>query len=146
VEFGTLEDIGTDHQQWIYQDGLLKTKLAYQSYRFSSSQQRCLGPRVEELTPDTTRSSYELILQTCPENEQDTRQHMRFVLVDDRVQSLAPVVVSQTDNMERNGLPAATTTTKPYCMTIDGSEVMKSAPAGSKIRLEPCSEDSNALQ
>jgi hypothetical protein len=115
----------------MYQAGLLKPKVL-STRPWWGSFERCLGPKAKEFEMGNT---YPLTLQNCPkDDDDDDARHMRFLMIDGRVQSLAPVVVPSSSD------DAMTT---PYCMTIQGNVAMQSA--GSSITLKPC-DSQNMLQ
>jgi hypothetical protein len=161
VQLSTLDELdgisSSNQHRWMYQDGLLKPKvqpppLPTHWYSTNTGGDRSLGPKggVEQLE---WGQSYPLTLQSCPNDDDDNSRHMRFVMVDGRMQSLASVVVPE----EISAMMTTSTTLTPpyYCMSIsngnnnddDAVSMETSAPAGSAaammITLEPCDDDSS---
>jgi hypothetical protein len=97
LQLGTLDELGTPSQQWIYQDGLLKPKVQPTIRSRSSGGESCLAPSAEELTMGR---SYPLTLQDCPKDDDDDARHMRFLVVDGSVQSLASVVLRSSSSCD----------------------------------------------
>ena len=155
-----MKDLGTESQQWIYDNGLLKPKNqpTPNHWHTDAGYEYCLGVRTKQLTNTCTNAAdysdrsqpqtYPLELLHCPRNEIIAR-HMRFIMVDGRVQSLAPVVVPEQQGYYQygitystdDGLPLSRGAATPFCMQIDGTDPLLSAGT-SKIVLAPCSPSS----